>query len=133
MFDEFLSDALANDLLESMWVEAMFAGNIAQTPGAPAANVEHTENNIDIRVALPGLSRSDIDVTVEGGVLTVSTSDQRTEDCARPTGWSSYGTTSAWALPVGVQLQQISSRYEAGVLTVSIPHEPTELLEIPVE
>jgi HSP20 family molecular chaperone IbpA len=139
MFNEFPSEALVNDLLEEMWVEAMFAQIPAFIPVTePAVNIDKTESSIDIQMSLPGLSRSDIDVTVENGVLTVSTADCRGEDyrgenASSVTAWTSHGTTSAWALPVGVQIHQITTRYVAGVLEVSIPFETTGLLTIPVE
>ena len=134
MFDKLFPVSLMNDLIEEMWIESMFAQPSVYIPAAsPAVNIEQTENNIDIQLSLPGLSRSDIDVTVEHGVLTVATAECHEENTSRVTSWTSHGTTSTWALPVGAQLHQISSRYEAGVLTVSIPFASTEHLSIPVE
>jgi len=129
MLDDFLSDDYAHTLLMTMWAESMFMRGYQKAVHDPETRIEQSENNIDILVALPGLSRSDIKVTIEGGVLTVSTADLQVENGR----WTSCGATCAWALPVGALLHQISSRYEAGVLTVSIPHETSKPLEIPVE
>jgi len=90
------------------------------------ANIFRKENVVEIDLSLPGLSRTEIEVKVEEGVLRVSTAQaEEVEDDVRRS-WSSHGYTVSWFLPSDAVTEQITARYEAGVLKIDIPLEEKE-------
>ena len=92
---------------------------------APATNVKSSEAGYELEVALPGLSRSDIDLKVDRNLLTISSafeaSDSVKEDIYSKREFNYSSFTRSWVLPKNVNSETISARYDAGVLTVTIP------------
>jgi HSP20 family protein len=92
---------------------------------APAVDVFEENDRYHVHVDLPGLKRDDIDVTVQGDVLTVSgekkrESETKGEDyyrCERYYGKFSRSLT----LPTSVDSTKIEAKYKDGVLELSIP------------
>ena len=105
----------------------------------PKANVVKTQEGYSIELAAPGYSRDDFDINVSNGNLTVSSAvaianDEETG--AYTTREYSYTTFSrSWSLPENVNSNNISARYDAGILNVSVPleAEKEEELKISVE
>jgi len=104
----------------------------------PRVNVEETPGGYNIHMAAPGLSRSDFKIHTDGGYLTVSV-DQKAEKEEKSTFLSrefSYESFSrSWKLPTNANAEGIGARYEAGVLTVSVPtsSKRSSRVEIKVE
>ena len=75
-----------------------------------------------IRAELPGLDpEKDIEVTVEGTTLTIH-AERRQEDSGRCRSEFRYGSlTRLVRLPVKVDAEDVTARYERGVLEVSVP------------
>ena len=92
---------------------------------SPATNVKSSETGYELEVALPGLSRSDIDLKVDRNLLTIASTLESSETMQedsytkREVNYSSF--TRSWILPKNVNAEAISARYDAGVLTVTIP------------
>jgi HSP20 family protein len=107
-----------------------------ESPTGPHANITKIDSNLELDVALPGLSRSDIEVTVEEGILTVKVNSEKSDGPSknRVVEWQPCSQTRSWILPPEVRIHQISSRYEAGVLSISIPTDVcAEKITVPVE
>ena len=75
-----------------------------------------------IRAELPGLDpEKDIEVTVEGRTLTIR-AERRQEDSGPYRSEFRYGSlTRLVRLPARVDPQDVTARYERGVLEVSVP------------
>ena len=115
-------DALA-ERVNSLW--KMGFGDVAGW--APLADVEETEDAYSVEIDLPGVRRDDIDVELDGGVLTVSgevKEKDRTGILRRRTrrvGQFRYTVT----LPGEVDADDVSARLDDGVLTVRVPKSGT--------
>ena len=92
------------------------------------------EGNYVVRVDLPGVDPKDVDVHVEGNLLTIK-AERKAEEKGpeyRETFDGKFERTVT--LPHGVKAEKITARYEHGVLELVVPL-PTELAgkKIPVQ
>jgi len=80
------------------------------------------DNRYVIRAELPGLDpERDIEVTVEGRTLTIH-AERRQEDNRPYRSEFRYGSlTRLFRLPAKVDANDVTARYEKGVLEVSVP------------
>lgn len=97
----------------------------------------YTENGTYVvRADLPGVDPDqDIEVKVDGDILTIH--GQRREE-ERDHGHSEvrYGSfTRSVRLPKGADAADVTARYDAGVLSVSVPmtESPAEPIKVPVQ
>ncbi len=88
-------------------------------------DVRTDADSLTIEASLPGIRPEDVDITIEGGTVTVSTSveEERTEE------EGSYlvreirrgAVTRSIALPEGLEADKASATFENGMLTLHIP------------
>lgn len=100
--------------------EGLFGGTMV-----PALDMSETETAIDVRMDLPGVTAKDIDIQVNGNVLTVS---GRREEEKEEKGKSfhrverRYGNFSrSVTLPSPVVESEVAAEYHEGVLTIKLP------------
>ncbi len=79
----------------------------------PRANIDETEKGYSITVEMPGLSRNDIEVSVENDYLTVSGT--------RESGKTKTTYTRSWSIGENVTQESITARYDAGLLYIDVP------------
>jgi len=79
----------------------------------PRATIDENDKGYSITVEMPGLSRSDIEVSTENDCLTVS----GTRESGR--GKTTY--TRSWSLGENVTQEGITARYDAGLLHIEVP------------
>jgi len=105
------------------WLESPWAGP-PQFAAAQSFRVEEVARNdrYVIRAELPGLDpERDIEVTVEGRTLTIH-AERRQKDSGPYRSEFRYGSlTRLVRLPARVDAQDVTARYEKGVLEVSVP------------
>ena len=105
------------------WLESPWAGP-PQFTAAQSFRVEEVtrDNRYVIRAELPGLDpEKDIEVTVEGRTLTIR-AERRQKDSGPYRSEFRYGSlTRMVRLPARVDPQDVTARYEKGVLEVSVP------------
>ena len=84
-----------------------------------------TEDEFVLRADLPGLSEGDVDIELEGNVLTVS-GERKADYQEREGGY--YRVERAWGsfarsltLPEGVSAENITASFDRGVLEVRVP------------
>jgi HSP20 family protein len=94
----------------------------------PRFDVKEAKNSYVLRADLPGVKEEDVEVSVNGSLLTVA---GKREDERRDEGEQyysverSYGTFSrSFSLPDGIDAAGISADLKSGVLTVQIPKRP---------
>ena len=103
----------------------------ALTAGRALAEVKakmdlaETKDGLELTVELPGLEEKDVNVSIDGGVLTVS-GEKKFESEKTDKNYHfverSYGSFSrSIALPDGVKADQIKASMSKGVLKVSVP------------
>ncbi|MDZ7780652.1 MAG: Hsp20/alpha crystallin family protein [Gemmatimonadota bacterium] len=97
------------------------------TSWMPAVNVSETKDNLVLTAELPGMSEDDVSVELENNVLTISGEkvEERTEGSEerRYHVWErSYGGFQrSFTLPRTVKAEEITARFDNGVLTVDLP------------
>lgn len=91
----------------------------------PALDVWETGSDVVYAFDLPGISEENISIEVKDDTLTVSAERSKTEEVTDDGFYRferRYGTFArAVGLPQGVDQDQISARYENGVLEVRVP------------
>jgi HSP20 family protein len=108
------------------WMNGLLEGNGRTTQNwVPALDVWETGSDVVYAFDLPGIPESDIAIEVKDDTLTVSAQRDRTDE-SNENGFyrfeRRYGTFArAVGLPQGVDQDQISARYENGVLEIRVP------------
>ena len=82
-------------------------------------------DSITVQASLPGVGPDDIDVTIEGGVLTIK-ADTKVEEERKDGGYvvrerRSGSFHRSLRLPDHVDADNVEPRYENGVLTINLP------------
>lgn len=92
---------------------------------APSADISETEGEYRIKAELPGVSKEDVRVAVENGVITLSgerrqEKDDKSEKFHRVERF--YGSfVRSFALPDNADAQHIKAESRDGTLLISIP------------
>jgi HSP20 family protein len=91
----------------------------------PATDVIEEEDRFRVRVDLPGMRREEIEVTVNGEVLTITGEKKRDAETKEKNVYRSeraFGKFSrTLRLPSAVDAERVEASYRDGVLEVSIP------------
>ena len=120
LFEGFFS----RPLMMPTWFEQVEPGQ-----WMPAIDMSEDESKIHVRAELPGIDPSDVDVSVSEDRLVIS-GEKKSEREAKGEGWthreSSYGSFSrSIPLPESVDPEQVTARYDKGVLTVELTKSPS--------
>jgi HSP20 family protein len=91
----------------------------------PRAQITESDKGYSIAVEMPGLSRSDIEVSLENDYLTVSGE--------RDVNGTKSKYSRSWSLGENVTQEGISARYDAGILYVEVPVQKSMKRIISVE
>jgi HSP20 family protein len=92
----------------------------------PAVDIFETENHdLVVRAELPGMSREDIEVSVENSTLILK-GEKKLDTQVKEENYRrverSYGTFHrSFTLPTTVDTSKVSADYKQGVLTVKLP------------
>lgn len=113
------------DLVNSFWgsnAPTAWRGGAFDVP----TDVFHTDDRLVIRMDLPGVQPDDVEVTVQENVLLINGSRRFAWDAEKVRfvrRGSFYGDfTQRVALGKGLNVDQISARFDNGVLELSIPY-----------
>ena len=113
---------------------------VSSSAGTPAVNIKELDNQFEIDLAVPGKKKSDFEIEVEEGLLSISSSmeeDQVTEKAKftrREFSYNSFKRTLT--IPDSVDPSNIEAHYSEGVLKLSLPKrkealpQPKKLIKI---
>ncbi len=91
----------------------------------PVMDVHEDDDTLTVAMELPGLTREQIEVTLEGGVLTVSGEKQIERKKEGKRYYTVERRTGSFrrsvSLPTDVNVEKASARFENGVLTITVP------------
>lgn len=92
----------------------------------PAVNVEETRDELVLTAELPGMRREDVEIEMENNVLTIRGQKEETREESeerRYHVWERrHGTFQrSFSLPRTVAADEISARFENGILHVHMP------------
>ena len=124
-----LLDHLFDDsLLNPDWVGNLFS-HTANTPaGYPSVDVHEDDDTFILEADLPGLTKKDIDLQVDGNELTIaSKKDEAKEDdkkvyLVRERRSASF--SRKFTIPENVNKEGISADFKDGILSVILPKAP---------
>jgi len=107
----------------------------------PSVNIKETAENYEVEVAAPGMAKNDFQITLDGNLLTISSSKEHNETSReefftrREFSYQSF--QRSFELPKNVvDEEHITARYENGLLHLSIPkkeeakQKPPRMIEI---
>ena len=91
----------------------------------PAVDVRETKEAVEIQAELPGIDPKDVNVSVEGGVLTIKGSRQfekATEGETYHRVERAYGSFErSFTLPTNVDPEKINAAFRQGLLLLTLP------------
>ena len=110
-FNQFLAPMTSSEELGGKWL--------------PPVDVRETDEALTLMAEVPGLSKDDVNVTLENNVLTIS-GERRFEKDADKEGYHrierAYGTFSrSFTLPPNVETDKAKATFENGVLSIALP------------
>jgi HSP20 family protein len=110
-FESFLNEAQGEEVSNRTWV--------------PPVDIQETADGYRLQAELPGLTKDDIQITLENNVLRLS-GERKFERDAKKENFQrierTYGAfTRAFALPQQVNSEGVQAAFENGVLTITVP------------
>ena len=115
-FNIFKHPVFGDSAYPSNWSAAMFA---------PPTDIVETENELQVRVDLPGHDPKSVNVKLEGYTLTIqaersqNSADKGVAYLRSERGYGLY--TRSFVLPNSVNGSKCDAKYEHGVLTLTLP------------
>lgn len=129
-----------SDLFHGMFrpLRSMIAADEREAP-AMKLDVTENEKNYMVKAELPGVERKDIDVKIDGNVVSIrATIERKTEQkegervIRRERYSGAFGRT--FALSSDVDESSASAQYQDGVLSLTLPKKaPTEQKRLQIE
>jgi HSP20 family protein len=106
----------------------------------PAIDVKETENGYSLEAELPGITDKDIELKLEGNMLTLATKKEERKEEKKDhyllKERKSYSFTRSFVVPEDVDAEKISAEFKNGLLTLSLPKSEKakpKMLEIKVK
>jgi HSP20 family protein len=91
----------------------------------PAVDVFEEKDDVVVKAELPGLSKDDIDVTLNGSTLTIRGEKKKEEELKEEDYYSCERSYGAFArsidLPAEVKADQVKAAFKDGILQVRLP------------
>lgn len=112
-------------------MEGLFNGEtgrgeeLSNRPWRPAVDIRETGDAYVVSAELPGLSKEDVNITIENNVLKL-TGERRFEKEVEEEEYHrverAYGSFSrAFSLPTRVDAERVEASFQEGILTISVP------------
>lgn len=134
---KYASPSLMDELFNNNFLSDFFNWeSVWDRPDIPAVNIEETDKEYKIELAAPGLSKEDLKVSVDDGVLTVS-SEMKKEEKDEKEGkyvrreFSYRSFSRSFSLPENTNAENIAASFKNGVLHISLPK--TKEIEAPAK
>jgi HSP20 family protein len=98
----------------------------------PATNIKKNEDQYEITMAVPGLQKDDFSISLDKNILTVSyekkeeNNDQVNSVNYLRREFRNESFSRKFSIPESTHIDNISARYENGILSLTIPVENPE-------
>ncbi len=115
-----------NDFLNRDWYDWSNQNFSLTNTTIPSVNIKENENEFEVEMAAPGMTKNDFRIELNNSVLTISSEKQaesqsKEENNITRREFSYQSFSRSFTLPAIVETDKISARYENGILRVSIP------------
>ncbi len=105
-------------------INKRFEEEFADASWAPLADVVENENSYSINVDLPGMTKKDVKITYENGLLSIS-GERKIEKESKDSNYykveRSFGKFyRCFNMPEGIDEKKIDAKFENGLLSVEI-------------
>ncbi|HGG58805.1 MAG TPA: Hsp20/alpha crystallin family protein [Gammaproteobacteria bacterium] len=118
------ANAFAPRLLAELAREFPINTNESREGWTPAVDLTTTDEAYILTADLPGIRYDDLDLSVEQGILTLKGERAAPEDGERTRAERRFGAFKrSFSLPENADTDNISAKYENGVLTVTVPKQ----------
>jgi HSP20 family protein len=118
---------LDNVFVKSLVPRRAAAGEAWQGNWLPAVDVMEDKEKITVKADLPGLKKDEIDISLNGDILTITGEKKSEEEIKEKNYYRAeryYGTfRRSIVLPASVQEGKIKASYKEGVLQVELPRK----------
>ena len=120
-------DRMFNQMLGDVWGTQLPGEDVSPRLWMPPVDIRETEEALMFAVELPGLTKENIDLTLENNILTISgerkfEKETKSEEYHRME--RSYGNFSrSFTLPAGVRTDKVDANFEHGVLHIQLPKQ----------
>ena len=123
-WDDFFNDSFFNNF-----------NHVASNSTSPAVNIVEEDKAFRIDVAVPGMSKKEINIDLENEVLTISSENKdHNEEKSRNYMRREFGYNTfnrSFKLPETIDLENIKASHEAGVLTIELPKKKEVVQKAP--
>ena len=118
-------DDFFRDVAPGFYVKPLH-GDPLPTPGQIKVDVKEAEGAYTVHAEVPGVSKEDIHVSLDGNVVTlraeVKQQDTQTKDEKMLRSERYFGAVSrSFQLPMDIDQSQSKAKYNNGVLTLTLP------------
>jgi len=115
-----------NDFLNRDWYDWSNQNFSLTNTTIPSVNIKENENEFEVEMAAPGMTKDDFRIELNNSVLTISSekqSENKSKEGENVTRrefiYQSF--SRSFTLPVIVETDKITAKYENGLLRVNIP------------
>jgi HSP20 family protein len=118
----------SNSLLDLLFNE--FHDNKSETLFEPYSNIKETDKEYKVELAIPGLEKDDIKITIKKNMLIISSNKQyenKEEDKGyfrKEFNYSKF--EQKYKLPIEIKKEDIKANYKNGILYIAIPKSEIE-------
>lgn len=127
----FPSDVLSMRKEFNSLFERFFHGDLSDTTSAftsawiPAVDIAERENDFVVRMELPGVTKEDVKISMQEGILTVK-GEKKQERESKASDYHrverSYGSFQrSFTLPTAIKAENIDASFSDGVLNIALP------------
>lgn len=135
------SDFFTPSVFKDFFEDEFFPERFLRRRIAPPVNVSEDNEKYLVEISAPGISKENIKVKLDGNTLTVSydqeTSDEVKEKNYHRKEFQKQSFSRSFTLPENVKSDEIKSKHEDGVLSITLPkkevEEKPESIDIEVE
>lgn len=134
-FDPFHSNFPSIDnIFDDFFGQSRGLSHFTASANVPSVNIKEKDNEFEVSLAIPGLSKDDCDIEVENGVLTISSEKENENKNEEKGKYSKYeynysSFSRSFTLPENIDEEKIEAETKNGELKIILPKKEVEIVE----
>ena len=106
----------APNIFDNMFDDLFWSPPGRKTSDEAVSTTEH-DDRTEICIAAPGIKKEDFSISLKENIITISYNQSTKEN---PRVFSKSAFSRSWTLPDGTKSKDVSAKYDAGILAVSV-------------